>query len=82
MEPYASVKAAYNELPAFKPLIPISALPTIALVSLVAAFALVFFMSTLSSRKFNPTEVPIALLAAALTGAGTVALFCTVGVNV
>jgi hypothetical protein len=35
-----------------------------------------------SSRKFNATEVPIALLAAALTGAGTVALSCAVGVNV
>ncbi|BEI80437.1 hypothetical protein CcaverHIS002_0109660 [Cutaneotrichosporon cavernicola] len=82
MEPYASVKAVYNELPVFKPLIPTPALPTIALVSLVTAFALVFFMTTQSSRKFNATEVPIAMLAAALTGAGTVALFCTVGVNV
>ncbi|GMK57718.1 hypothetical protein CspeluHIS016_0405520 [Cutaneotrichosporon spelunceum] len=82
MEPYSSIKVAYNELPAFKPLIPTTALPTIALVSLVLAFALVFFMTTQSSRKFNATEVPIALLAAALAGAGTVALFCTVGVNV
>lgn len=32
--------------------------------------------------KFNAAEVPLAIVAAALVGAGTVALFCSVGVYV
>ncbi|EJT51171.1 hypothetical protein A1Q1_07635 [Trichosporon asahii var. asahii CBS 2479] len=73
---YVEVKT----LPAFSPLISVEALPTIALVALLAAFALTFFLTTLS--KAPAQELGVALLAAFLAGAGTVALFCTVGVYV
>lgn len=58
MEPYIEVQVSctsfrkltgqksFKELPAFSPFISVEALPTIALVALLAAFSLTFFLTT------------------------------------
>lgn len=42
----ADIQESFKTLPAFSPLISVEALPTIALVALLAAFALTFFLTT------------------------------------
>ncbi|RSH79395.1 uncharacterized protein EHS24_001441 [Apiotrichum porosum] len=82
MEGYTQVKVLHSGLPAYAPLVPTSALPTIAFVSLCAAFALTFTLTTLHKSSIPVVELVTALVAAALAGGGVVALFCTVGVYV
>ncbi|WWC91292.1 uncharacterized protein L201_006235 [Kwoniella dendrophila CBS 6074] len=81
-ETYASIKALHSSLPAFQPPISISFLPSIALISLLAFFALTFLFTTLPRSKVPIAELSTALIASALAGGGIVALFCTLGVYV
>ncbi|WVQ63986.1 uncharacterized protein L199_002144 [Kwoniella botswanensis] len=81
-ETYASIKTLHSSLPSFQPSISTSLLPSIALISLLAFFALTFLFTTLPKSKVPIPEITTALLASALAGGGVVALFCTLGVYV
>ncbi|KAG7544233.1 hypothetical protein FFLO_03346 [Filobasidium floriforme] len=63
--------------------LPVSALPTIAFLTLAASFVLTFWFTTLPPKARSiPLEIFSALGASSLAGIGAVALFCTVGVYV
>ncbi|KAH6917683.1 hypothetical protein BKA70DRAFT_1252923 [Coprinopsis sp. MPI-PUGE-AT-0042] len=79
---YESVKALHAQLPPFSPLVPVSLLPTLALVLLASTFGLTFYFSTLPKSALPATELGVAAVASTLAGFGVVALFCTAGVNV
>ncbi|KAB5591484.1 hypothetical protein CTheo_5088 [Ceratobasidium theobromae] len=81
-EDYAAVKALYESLPPFAPLIPTTALPYIAFTLLTSTFALGFYFSTLPKNIMRPHEIVVSVLASVLAGLGVVALFCSVGVYV
>ncbi|WVQ75461.1 hypothetical protein IAR50_005086 [Cryptococcus sp. DSM 104548] len=82
MSTYASIKDLHASAPAFQPPIPTSALPSIALIFLLAFLALAFLFTTLPRSKVPIAELSTALGASSLAGLGVVALFCTVGVYV
>ncbi|KIR26702.1 hypothetical protein I307_02051 [Cryptococcus deuterogattii 99/473] len=79
---YTSVKSLHNSLPSFHPRIPVSALPSIAFLSLLGFFGLTFMFTTLSKSRLPFTEIATVFVASSLAGMGIVALFCTVGVYV
>ncbi|KAK4687517.1 hypothetical protein P7C73_g2592, partial [Tremellales sp. Uapishka_1] len=79
---YSSIKALYPTLPSYSPPVPVSALPTLALLTLAAVFALTFIFTTLPASRNPVPELGTALVASLLAGGGVVALFCTVGVYV
>jgi hypothetical protein len=79
---YPSILEAYNSAPPFSSPLPVSSLPTLAVVFLLAAFLLAFYSSTLPKAGLPVKEVGLAAIASIALGFGTVFAFNAVGVPV
>ncbi|GAA5973469.1 hypothetical protein JCM11641_006478 [Rhodosporidiobolus odoratus] len=82
---YADALAEFSTLPSFSPLLPTTSLPSLAALSLIIAFALSFYFSTLRSSSkstFPAQELAVAGAASVSGGFGLVLAFCAIGANV
>ncbi|KAM0752639.1 hypothetical protein T439DRAFT_323257 [Meredithblackwellia eburnea MCA 4105] len=87
MSDYKSLLNTHSQLESFRPFLPTSLLPTLALLSLLASFILTQYFFSLKASKSSSsnsatTELGVAVASAAFAGLGGVTAFCALGVNV
>ncbi|CAO1622993.1 unnamed protein product [Parajaminaea phylloscopi] len=81
-ESYKAAASLHASAPSFAPVVPVSSLPYIAIVLLLASFFGAFYFTTLPKQRSLLPEVTVALASSVCAGFGVVALFNAVGVYV
>ncbi|PWN30403.1 hypothetical protein BDZ90DRAFT_229428 [Jaminaea rosea] len=79
---YKAAASLHSTSPPIRPSVPVHAMPTVALVLLLATFFGAFFFTTLPKRGALPSELAVAIATSICAGGGVVALFNAVGVYV